>query len=176
MIELNSIAKGVETADAMMKTGSVRLIQCRPVCPGKYIIVIAGDVGAVKASMEAGCLHGDAFVVDTLLIPNLSDQVIQGILAAEMPAKQRAVGIAEYFSIASAITGADAAVKSADVRLVEIRLGIGIGGKSFVSMAGEVNAVEIGIAAACKKASESGMLLAQTVIPAINGDVWECLL
>ena len=54
MIELNSIARAVETADVMMKAAEVGLVFSKPVCPGKFIIMISGDVGAVKASIAAG--------------------------------------------------------------------------------------------------------------------------
>ena len=37
------------------------------------------------------------------------------------------------------------AAKAADVRLMEVRLGLGIGGKSFVTLSGEVAAVQSAI-------------------------------
>ncbi len=53
----------------------------------------------------------------------------------------QAVGVMEYFSVTASIFSADAAVKAADVDLVDVRLGTGIGGKSFVILTGEVAAV-----------------------------------
>ena len=44
MIELNSIAKGVETADAMLKTSDVDLVMAQPICAGKYMVLVSGDV------------------------------------------------------------------------------------------------------------------------------------
>ena len=35
----------------MVKAAQVELIRSSTVCPGKYIIIIAGDTGDVKASM-----------------------------------------------------------------------------------------------------------------------------
>ena len=43
LVEFNSIAKGIEGADAMLKTGQVEVIVSRPVCPVIYTLVW-GDV------------------------------------------------------------------------------------------------------------------------------------
>ena len=41
----------------------------RDVCPGKYLILIAGDTGDVRAAMKEGESRGGECVVDTLLLP-----------------------------------------------------------------------------------------------------------
>ncbi|MCL2783774.1 MAG: BMC domain-containing protein, partial [Propionibacteriaceae bacterium] len=64
LVELTAIARGIETADAMLKAGEVALVFARPVCPGKFIIMIHGDVGAVKAAMEVGLATGADKVVN----------------------------------------------------------------------------------------------------------------
>ena len=53
-----------------------------------------------------------------------------------------ALGILESFSVASLIEGADAAVKAANVQLIEIRLAMALGGKAFVTLTGNVAAVQ----------------------------------
>ena len=70
MVELTSIARGIETSDFMVKAAQVELIRSSTVCPGKYIIIIAGDTGDVKASMAEGIRQGGESVVNTLLLPN----------------------------------------------------------------------------------------------------------
>ena len=42
MVELNSIARGIETCDYMVKAAQVDLIRSSTVCPGKYLVLIAG--------------------------------------------------------------------------------------------------------------------------------------
>ena len=71
MVELTSIARGIETCDYMVKAAQVDLIRSSTVCPGKYIILIAGDTGDVKASMAEGIRQGGEYVVNTLLLPNV---------------------------------------------------------------------------------------------------------
>ncbi|MCF2557300.1 BMC domain-containing protein [Fournierella massiliensis] len=65
----------------------------------------------------------------------------------------RAVGIPEFFSVTASVYSADAAVKAADVDLVDLRLGTGIGGKFFVILTGEVAAVTEAVADVATKAA-----------------------
>ena len=174
-LELNSIAKGVEAADIMVKAAEVRLLTAKPSCPGKYHILISGEVAAVQASIDAGVQVGGGNVIDQLVIARVHPQVIEAINLATMPERPNAVGVMEYFSVTASILGADAAVKAADVTLLEVRLGTGIGGKSFVVLTGEVAAVEEATRAGCSLAEEQGMLVSRVVIPSPHPDVFKSL-
>jgi microcompartment protein CcmL/EutN len=65
----------------------------------------------------------------------------------------------------SSILAADTAVKSANVELIDIRLGTGIGGKSFVVLTGDTAAVDAAVASAVRPQMDSGMLVNKIVIP-----------
>lgn len=164
-LELNSIARGFEAADAMLKAAQVNLHFARPNCPGKYNILISGEVSAVDASVQAGVAAAGYTLVEQLVIPRIHPQVIAAINMTQPCPEINAVGIMEYFSIAAAITGADSAVKSADISLLEVRLGTGIGGKSYVILTGDTSAVSQAVDCGSHSAQESGMLIAKTVIP-----------
>ena len=140
-LELNSIAKGILAADMMLKAAEIRLVSARPSCPGKYQILITGEVSAVESALRTGEESAKANVVDRLLIPRVHPQVIEAISMSAMPSSLKALGILEFFSVTGAIIAADAAAKAASVSLIEIRLGTGIGGKSFVTFTGDVGAV-----------------------------------
>ena len=58
MVELNSIARGIETCDYMVKAATVELLRSSTVCPGKYLILISGETGDVKDSMTEGIKRG----------------------------------------------------------------------------------------------------------------------
>nr|WP_325196581.1 BMC domain-containing protein [uncultured Oscillibacter sp.] len=174
-LELNSIAKGIEAADAMLKAAEVRLIAARPSCPGKYHVLVTGEVAAVQSSVDAGAVVGAGNVVDQVVIPRVHPQVIEAIGMSTVPERANAVGILEYFSVTASIQGADAAVKAADVTLLEVRLGTGIGGKSFVVMTGDVSAVEEGVDAGAAAAGESGLLVSRVVIPSPHPELFESL-
>ncbi len=54
LLETNSIARGIEAGDAMLKTAEVQLIRAGTVCPGKYTVLISGEVAAVASAMDVG--------------------------------------------------------------------------------------------------------------------------
>ena len=174
-LELNSIAKGIEAADAMLKAAEVRLITARPSCPGKYHVLVTGEVAAVQSSVEAGMETASANVLDQVVIPRVHPQVIAAIGLSTVPEQSNAVGMLEYFSVTASLYGADAAVKAADVTLLEVRLGTGIGGKSFVVMTGDVSAVTEGVEAGAASAGDSGLLVSRVVIPSPHPELFESL-
>ena len=176
LLELNSIARGIEAGDIMLKTADVTLIKAGTVCPGKYTVVIYGEVAAVSASMDAGKRLAGEYLVDDLTIANLDPQVIPAIEGGNDNIGLNAMGCMEFYSIASAVTAADLAAKAADVRLMEVRLGFGIGGKSFVTLAGEVAAVQAAIDAGIVPGKDKGLLVATCVIPSPRHEIFESML
>lgn len=174
-LELSSIAKGIEAADAMLKAAEVTLITAKPSCPGKYNVLVCGEVAAVESSLDAGVEIAGGCVIDRLVIPRVHPQVIEAINMSTLPEHMNAVGIVEYFSVTASILGADAAAKAAEVTLLEVRLGTGIGGKSFVTLTGDVAAVEAGVEAAAAPAEEAGMLVNRVVIPSPDMELFKSL-
>lgn len=174
-LELNSIAKGVEAADAMLKAAETELIDIKASCPGKYYILITGDVAAVKSSLEAGEAVGEGFVIDKVIIPRVHPQVIKAIHMANEPEKVNAVGVMEFFSVTASLYAADAAVKASEVTLLEIRLGTGIGGKSFVVLTGDVSAVNEAVNCGISQETSKGMLISSVVIPSPRKEIFDSL-
>ena len=162
MIELCSIARGIEACDFMVKAAQVELLRSSTLCPGKYMVIVCGETGPVRAALEAGKEKASEYLVDSLLIPNVHEQVFPAISGTVEVKDPKAVGVIEFYSVASAIVAADAAVKAAQVTLVEVRTGFAIGGKGFVVLTGDVGPVRAAVEAA-KKGSE--LYVESTVIP-----------
>ena len=53
MVEFQTVSTGMNGADTMIKTAEVDIVECATVCPGKYIVIISGEISAVKASVDA---------------------------------------------------------------------------------------------------------------------------
>lgn len=85
----------------------------------------------------------------------------------------QAIGVVEFYSIASAIKAADAAAKAAQVTLIEVRTGYAVGGKGYFTLTGDVGAVRAAVAAAEK---QSELYIGSTVIPRPSKQVLESLL
>ena len=82
----------------------------------------------------------------------------------------------ETFSLCAAVITADAAVKAADIDLIEIRLGRGLGGKSFITMTGEVAAVKAAVDAAKAIKQAQGLMSGSVVIPSPHPDIIKSLI
>lgn len=54
MIETRGLVAAVEAADAMVKSAEVTLIGTEKIGSGLVSVMVRGDVGAVKAAVEAG--------------------------------------------------------------------------------------------------------------------------
>ena len=54
MVETRGLVAAVEAADAMVKAANVTLIGSEKIGSGLVSIMVRGDVGAVKAAVEAG--------------------------------------------------------------------------------------------------------------------------
>jgi microcompartment protein CcmL/EutN len=166
LIELSSIAAGYLVADAMLKAADTELLLSRSICSGKYMTMVRGDVAAVMASVQAGVAAARGFIVDTFVIPNLHESIFPAIYGSNKVEDLEALGILESFSVASLIEAADASAKSANVRLLEIRLAMALGGKAFVTMTGAVAAVQAAVDAGAQVLGSKGLLVNKIVIAA----------
>ena len=54
MIETRGLTAAIEAADAMVKAAEVTLIGTEKIGSGLVSVMVRGDVGAVKAAVEAG--------------------------------------------------------------------------------------------------------------------------
>jgi microcompartment protein CcmL/EutN len=165
MVEWDSVARGMEAADALVKEADVVLVAFRAVSPGRFIALFHGEVEEVRASLRRGLEVGADAVIDSLFLPNPHPGLLPAIGARVLPEDVDAVGIIETLSLCSLILAADGAAKTSEVTLLEIRLAMGLGGKAFCVLAGEVSHVEAAVARGRELATERGYHLRSIVIP-----------
>lgn len=175
IVETNSIPKGIEAGDAMLKAADVTLAAAQTACAGKYIVIVTGEVASVKASVEAGREAAAETMVDSTVLANIDNQVIRAISACTEVVRYDALGIIETFSLAASIVCADIAVKAADITLIEIRLGRGLGGKSFVTLTGDVAATRYAVETARAAEEVNGMIARVVVIPSPHPDILKAI-
>lgn len=172
MLELSSIGKGMYANDLMTKASEVEVVTAGSVCPGKYISVIAGDVAAVQNAMKVGEQASEGAYVDSVVIPNVHAGIFPAIMGTTMPEHLDALGIIESFSLAFMIRAADVALKAAAIDAIELRLGIGLGGKAYFAFTGNVGAVEASVKAAIEETEGNGLLVDTEVIPKPSKKFW----
>ena len=174
--EYSSIAAGVEALDAMVKAAPVEVITTRVVEPGKLVILITGDVASVEAGLVGGKAGRGGDLLDELFLPNLEAQVIPALRGQARSGEWDALGIIESLSVAAGIEAADAAAKASGVRVVEIRLSGGMGGKSTVKLMGSIHEVEAGMAAGVRVVRGKGLLCREVIIANPHPDIREHVL
>lgn len=81
MVETKGLIGAIEAADAMVKSANVTLVGKEMIGSGLVTVMVRGDVGAVKASVDAGAAAakrvGDLYGVHVIPSPH-SD--VEGIL------------------------------------------------------------------------------------------------
>ena len=169
LIELSSIARGYQVADAVVKKAPVALRECRPVSPGKFLVLFDGDVASVDESFRRGLEVAGDRLVDKLFLPQAHEQLGPAVCGQ---ASARAGGAAvdsyavvETLTVAATLLAADAAAKAAAVRVVEMQLARGIGGKAFFALSGALPEIEAAVEAAVT-VLDRALLLGTEIIPA----------
>lgn len=175
-IELNSIAVGMHVADEMTKAARVELVVARPSCPGRYLVIVSGDTGAVRSSVDTGLEIGAEMVVDWFVLPNVHADVFPALNGTALRTGINALGVIETATTASCILAADAAAKAGLVDLLEIRTAAGLGGKAFVVMTGDVGSVQSSVRAGVAGVGDAGPVLSHVVIPSPSEDFKALLL
>jgi len=149
LLELDSIAIGIEAGDAMAKRSPIEVIYAGTVHPGKYLVLVGGAVADVEEALEAGREMGGLSVRDVTFLANIHPDVVDGVRGARRTAQAEALGIIETATIPAIIRAADAGLKGAGVRLLELHLADDLGGKGYLLFDGTVTnveaAVEIGV-------------------------------
>jgi len=176
LVEYRTISTGISAADLLLKSAEVNVLEAHPVCPGKYVILVSGQLGSVQAAIEAAKVKFPEMLVDSFVLGNPHESIFSAMYGAADVGEPEALGIVETFSVAGAIVAADVAAKTADVKLVELRLARGLCGKSYLILTGEVAAVSEAINKAKAHVGDEGMFLDSTVIANPDPKCWEKIL
>ena len=169
ILEVEHIARGVLCADAMFKRTEIHMLASRPISGGKHIIYLRGPVAEMEEAMAAGRdVAGDS-LVDTLFLP-YADRQVWPVIPEARDARGWSTdvivsaAIVETGTICALVAAMDAACKVAGVEVRDVRLGMGIMGKAFYTMTGDLADIEA--AAEAARGAAGDRLLALEVIPA----------
>ena len=176
IVKLNSIAAGIYSTDAMLKKAKVRVLKSSPICSGKYMVLINGDEADVEESMKIGLETAGRFVVDSIIIHNIHESVAPAIIGMSDVTTLESIGVLETFSVASAVIAADAAVKESPVKLIDLRLANGLGGKSYFTMTGALPDVQASMERAKSAVLDKGMYVNDRIIAMPHEEMKEVVL
>ncbi len=173
LVEFSSVAAGIEAGDAMAKRAPLDVVMAGTVHNGKYLVLIGGEVAHVEESLASGRETGGDAVLDLVFLPQVHPNVVESIRGARAPEAEDALGVIETQTVAAAIQAADAGVKGAKARLVEVRLADGLGGKGIVLFSGLVSHVEAAVEQGRDSLEKPELLVRDVVIPHLHPGMWE---
>ncbi|HPA82734.1 MAG TPA: BMC domain-containing protein [Thermoanaerobaculales bacterium] len=173
LIDFGSVAAGIEAADAMAKRAQIDVLRAGTVQPGRYLVLVGGAVADVEESLAAGRAVGGTAVLDHVFLPHVHPEVVAAIGGGRVPGLEDALGVVETATAAAVIHAADAGVKGADVRLVEIRLADGLGGKGIVLFSGVVADVQTAVELGGAALERPEQLVRSVVIPRLHPSMWK---
>ncbi len=173
LLELSSIAKGIEAGDAMAKRAPLQVIRAGTVHPGKYLVLVGGLTADVEEAMEAGRAVAGSALVDVVFLPDVHPDVVASIGGARRQDGGEALGVIETPTVAATIDAADAGVKGARVTICDLRLADDLGGKGYVLFGGELAEVEAAVDSGVARAG--GQDVTHVVISQLHDEMRENL-
>ena len=171
LVEYKTIPKGVEAADAMLKASEVHILFSSPICPGKYVTIVCGEVDSVETAVARAVATSGIFTIESHVLTSVHPSVIPAITATVEFGVVEALGVVETICAVAAIKAGDVAAKAAGVRLVEIRIARGLGGKGFVLFTGGLGSVETSVHACERQLGDEGGIVSAVVIPSPHKDL-----
>jgi microcompartment protein CcmL/EutN len=165
VLEFSSIAVGVLAGDAMVKRAPVEVTYAGTVHPGKYLVLVGGDVACVEESHAAGLDAGREVLIDQILLPAVHPEVVRVLRGMRGRVTREGLGVVETTTAAAAVGAADRGLKGAEVDLVELKLADRLGGKAYCVFSGAVADIEAAVDAAVDGLPSPEALIARVVIP-----------
>lgn len=147
MLEIGDIPPGLRALDALAKEAEVQVVSAGTIQRGHYLILFGGEVEPVSMSFDrAKDMAGDS-LTDAVLLPHAEDRIVpvlmQGIVRA--PGAGDTLGVLQTGSPPTMLAAVDAALKGADVELLELRVADGLGGKAIANLWGELVDVQAAV-------------------------------
>jgi microcompartment protein CcmL/EutN len=168
LIELSDIAAGIQTADTMVKKSPIALLKTGTVSRGKYLVLVGGTVASVDEAYQAGLAVASQGCLDSMILPDVHPRVVAASLGEEVAVSAESLGILETPTIAVNIAAADAAIKGAEVQIIEMRLGDNYGGKGYTLFNGKVEDVQAAIDIACQAVQRRNSSASTSIIPRLH--------
>jgi len=173
LLELDSIAFGIRTADAMAKRSPLPTLLTGTAHPGKYLILAAGGVGEVEEAREAAWESSKSFIRAEVYLPAVHPRVLEALGGVAAPSLDGALGILETTTVSAVLNFADGALKGAEVSLMKLGLADGLGGKGYALLRGEVHDVEAAMELGMERLDRRGTgdpadVIARVVIPRLD--------
>ena len=166
VVEYRSISQGIGVLDNMIKRANMSLLYANPICIGKYLICLGGDVSAIEEAQSAAEEDSGGSPMASYLLTGAHPAIL-GYFYNDLPKPEvlpEALGIFETRNASAGFASLDKALKSANVCVLRVWLGQQIGGKLCYVLGGSVSDIQAAIRAA-QETIEDKEYVGSRVIP-----------
>jgi len=150
LVEVDAVASGLRTLDALVKRAEVHVLEANLVEPGRFLILFDGGVAEVEEAFDAALEQGGDAIVGRMKLPFAHPHLLRGLRGHENKAGADALdtlGVIEGTAVAAVLEACDRSLKEADVTLTGVRVAGALGGRAFYVVHGAQHDVEAAIEA-----------------------------
>lgn len=152
-LDLRHLPAGLQVMDAWLKQAAAEVLFADAIEPGRWLLLLTGDLAALQEGMRVGLEVGAQDVVGQLWLPQAHGQLLaalrgQVLAPAHAVAAELALGTLQTADLLGLLAATDRALKADAVALLRLRLAGGLHGQGHVALAGDYQAVLAGLAAA----------------------------
>lgn len=167
IVEYSSIPAGIDMLDQMVKRASMTIIYAKPICIGKYLIVMGGEVEDLKEAQAAVAEAQEKKLIKQYLLTNAHGDILAYFNRSSQTKinvkNKTALGIMETRDASSGFHSLDAALKSGNIQLEEVWIGHFIGGKFCYMLSGLVEDINTALEAAVRSLDEKSLVDKRTI-------------
>lgn len=137
IVEFNSIPKGIENLDRVIKETNINVFKAGVTCPGKYYFIVYGDNQDI---IEASKVLEDALKFE--IISGVSKKMIEILERKNTKVLGNSIGVMEFFTISESVKALDMILKNNPVQALKLILGAGLAGKSYFVITGDTESIK----------------------------------
>lgn len=173
ILEFASIYKGFEVEDTLLKSTRITKLLARTICSGKFLFMFRGEIADVEEALDLASEQGGFAIISRTIVTSVDERVFPALVGATTLDTDEVDGMAviETFSVATAIKAADEAVKEADITILRIHVAMAVGGKGYVVLTGNIDALKSALTPAIDYLKDEGTLAGYTLITHPHKDV-----
>ncbi|MCA9242355.1 MAG: BMC domain-containing protein [Phycisphaerales bacterium] len=153
MYEFDSVADGTRVADRMIKQAPLTLFRAGTTHPGKYLLLVGGEVGAVEVADAVARREPAGVLGDAIFLPDAHHKLQAALWGRRVSAEADTLAVLECPAMPALVGGVDRAVKTAPIEIVDLRLGDALGGRGVAQFCGVQADIEASIEAALRTMS-----------------------
>jgi microcompartment protein CcmL/EutN len=167
VVDFADIPTGVTATDALVKASPIAWMRSGTVSRGRFLTLLGGSPAAVEVALERCLASAGNRVLDHVLLAHAHEQLVAGLRGARQGTAEGAVAILETGTASATVLAAERALKTAPVRLLEIRIAEDeLDGKALAVYQGELPDLEAAMESAQRELTSRGAAWRLEVIPA----------